>query len=52
MEGCTVGIKERREKEKNQRRKTILKAADTDKSGIENMFKMIIKMLEARKITA
>ncbi len=47
-----MGVKERREKEKNQRRKTILKAADTDKPGIESMFKMIIKMLEAREIAA
>ena len=48
----TVGVKERREKEKNQRSKTILKAADTDKPGIENMFKMIIKTLEARETAA
>ena len=47
-----MGIKGRREKEENQHRKTILKAADTDKSGIESMFKMIIKMLEAREIAA
>ena len=41
----TVGVKERREKEKNQRLKT-------NKPGIESMFKMIIKMLEARETAA